>query len=94
MAAEKSRKQAEKTAKAAATKNAQIRIASKEDTMAIEQRAQLAGPAQLVRPRPRPVAKKTVSTLKNAVTASSAEMQCKHIYTVSNTTENTYHVPS
>jgi len=82
VAAEKSRKQAEKTVKAATLKNAHIQIATKEDTMAVEQSARLAGPAQLVRPRPRsvPAARKPVSTLKNAATASSAVSEtCKQL---------------
>ena len=93
VAVEKSRKQAEKTAKTAALKNAHIQIASKEDTMAVEQRARLAGPAQLVRPRPRPVARKPASIMKNAATASSAET-CKQAYMVLNITDKAYRVPS
>jgi hypothetical protein len=98
VAAEKSRKQAEKKAKTAALKNAalknaHIQIAPKEDTMAVEQRARLAGPAQLVRSRPRLVARKPASTMKDAATASSAET-CKQAYMVSNITEKAYRVPS
>ncbi|OAX30623.1 hypothetical protein K503DRAFT_665217, partial [Rhizopogon vinicolor AM-OR11-026] len=53
VAAEKSRKQVEKTSKTVAMKKAHVQIAAKEDAMAVEQRAQLAGPGPLVRPKPR-----------------------------------------
>jgi hypothetical protein len=49
-------------------------IAAKEDAMAVKQSAQLAGPGWLVRPKPRPLAKKTAKTTldtENAVYTST-----------------------
>jgi hypothetical protein len=51
VAAEKNRKQAEKDARTAAIDKSRTKITEAEDTMAIQQSAQVTGPPRLVRPR-------------------------------------------
>ncbi|KAG1884781.1 hypothetical protein F4604DRAFT_1919306 [Suillus subluteus] len=53
----------QKAAKASTLDNAHKQIAAREDTMAVEQNAQLAGPGWLVRPKPFLLPKKTAQAL-------------------------------